>query len=114
MLPAIDRPASSVRRYVVRVSNKVNVNIRLVAVGAATPWIYDGEIGRHAARMDKLAKNAIGKKLGLRRACPGTKYDPYEAIETHPVRRKSGKSHGPADRLLVLFGLPWGQVRRQS
>ena len=32
--------------------------------------------------MDKLAKNAIKKKLGLWRACPGTKYDPYEAIET--------------------------------
>jgi endonuclease YncB( thermonuclease family) len=69
-------------RYVVRVSDKVNINLRLVAVGAAVPWFYDGEIGRYAARMDKLAKNAMSKKLGLWRACPGTKYDPYEAIET--------------------------------
>ena len=82
--PAGDRVDNFGRllRYVVRVSDKLNVNLRLVAVGAATPWFYDGEIGRYAARMDKLAKNAISKNLGLWRACPGTKYDPYEAIET--------------------------------
>ena len=69
-------------RYVVRVSDKLNVNLRLVAVGAAAPWFYDGERGRYAARMDKLARNAIRQNLGLWRACPHTKYDPYEAIET--------------------------------
>ena len=41
--------------------------------------------------MDKLAKNAINKKLGLWRACPGTKYDPYEAIET--------RRQGPTPRI---------------
>ena len=69
-------------RYVVRISDKLNVNLRLVAVGAAAPWFYEGERGRYAARMDKLARNAISKNLGLWRACPGTKYDPYEAIDT--------------------------------
>ena len=82
--PAGDRVDTFGRllRYVVRVSDKLNVNLRLVALGAATPWFYDGERGRYAARMDKLARNAIRKNLGLWRACPGTKYDPYEAIET--------------------------------
>jgi endonuclease YncB( thermonuclease family) len=69
-------------RYVIRVSDKVNVNLRLVAVGAASPWFYDGERGRYAARMDALARNAIAKNLGLWRACPATRYDPYAAIET--------------------------------
>jgi len=69
-------------RYVVRVSDKLDVNLRLVALGAATPWFYDGERGRYAARMDKLARTAIKLNLGLWRACPDTKYDPYEAIDT--------------------------------
>ena len=66
-------------RYVVRVSDKLNVNLRLVAVGAATPWVYDGELGRYAARMDKLAKNAINKNLG-----PGA---PAPARSTTRTRR---------------------------
>ena len=30
-------------RYVVRARTGLNVNLRLVAVGAAAPWFYDGE-----------------------------------------------------------------------
>jgi endonuclease YncB( thermonuclease family) len=32
-------------RYVVRASDGVNVNVRLVAVGAAAPYFYDGRRG---------------------------------------------------------------------
>ncbi len=52
-------------RYVVRVNGAVNVNIRLVAVGAAAPYFYRGRIGRYAARLESLAKRARAKKLGL-------------------------------------------------
>ena len=68
-------------RYVVRLDG-VNVNLRLVAVGAAAPWFYEGRRGMYANRMEALAKTARAKKPGLWGACPRTRYDPYEGIET--------------------------------
>lgn len=68
-------------RYVVRLDG-VNVNLRLVAVGAAAPNFYEGRRGRYAKRLEALAKRARAKKLGLWGACPRTRYDPYEGIET--------------------------------
>jgi micrococcal nuclease len=68
-------------RYVIR-ADGVNVNLRLVAVGAGAPYFYDGRRGRYANRLETLAKRARAKKLGLWRACPRTVYDPYRGIET--------------------------------
>jgi endonuclease YncB( thermonuclease family) len=58
--PATDRVDQYGRllRYVVRVNGGLNVNIRLVAVGAAAPL------------------------LGLWKACPHTQYNPYEGVKT--------------------------------
>jgi micrococcal nuclease len=69
-------------RYVVRARDGLNVNLRLVAVGAAAPWFYDGEIGRYAVTLRALAKQARAKMLGLWGACPRTVYDPYNAVQT--------------------------------
>jgi endonuclease YncB( thermonuclease family) len=69
-------------RYVVRATDGVNVNVRLVAVGAAAPYFYDGRRGRYANRLEALAKRARAKKLGLWGACPRTQYDPYHGVET--------------------------------
>ena len=38
--------------------------------------------GRHANRLEALAKGARAKRLGLWGACPRTLYDPYHAVET--------------------------------
>jgi endonuclease YncB( thermonuclease family) len=82
--PATDRVDDFGRllRYVVRAGDSVNVNLRLVAVGAAAPWFYEGRRGMYANRLEALAKRAMAKRLGLWRACPPTKYDPYESLET--------------------------------
>lgn len=69
-------------RYVVRLSDSMNVNLRLVAVGAAAPWFYDGERGRYFTKLQMLATQAKAKRLGLWGACPRTPYDPYNAIAT--------------------------------
>jgi micrococcal nuclease len=69
-------------RYVVRASDGVNVNVRLVAVGAAAPYFYRGRRGRYANRLEALAKRAREKHLGLWRACPRTVYDPYRGVDT--------------------------------
>jgi endonuclease YncB( thermonuclease family) len=82
--PATDRVDDFGRllRYVVRVNGGVNVNIRLVAVGAAAPYFYEGRRGRYANQLEALAKRARATGLGLWKACPRTQYDPYRGIET--------------------------------
>ena len=61
--PATDRVDQYGRllRYVVRVNGALNVNIRLVAVGAAAPYFYMGRRGRYAKRLELLAKRARAK-----------------------------------------------------
>jgi micrococcal nuclease len=82
--PATDRVDEYGRllRYVVRANDGLNVNIRLVAVGAAAPYFYDGRRGRYARLLDALARRAKAKKLGLWGACPRTRYDPYRGVRT--------------------------------
>jgi endonuclease YncB( thermonuclease family) len=69
-------------RYVVRASDGLNVNVRLVSIGAAAPYFYDGRRGRYAGLLEALAKRARAKKLGLWGACPHTRYNPYAGIAT--------------------------------
>ena len=69
-------------RYVVRSTDAVNVNVRLVAVGAAAPYFFEGARGRYANSLETLAKKARAKRIGLWGACPRTVYDPYRGIET--------------------------------
>lgn len=82
--PATDRVDQYGRllRYVVRVNGAVNVNVRLVAIGAAAPYFYKGRRGRYAARLEVLAKTARARKRGLWGACPHTPYDPYHGVQT--------------------------------
>jgi endonuclease YncB( thermonuclease family) len=82
--PATDRLDEYGRllRYVVRVRGAVNVNIRLVAIGAAAPYFYAGRRGRYANRLERLAGRARARKLGLWGACPHTAYDPYRGVQT--------------------------------
>lgn len=81
--PATDRVDDFGRllRYVVRLDG-VNVNLRIVALGAGAPYLYHGRRGRYAMRLEALAKHARKARLGLWGACPRTVYDPYSAIET--------------------------------
>ena len=58
------------------------MNIRLVAVGAAAPYFYNGRRGKYAAQLEVLAKRAKAKKIGLWRACPHTLDDPYHGVRT--------------------------------
>jgi micrococcal nuclease len=84
--PALDRTDRYGRalRYVFR--GTTNVNVRLVAQGDAAPYFYDGERGRYAAGLERVALGARRAGLGLWGGCPGTVYDPYRAIDTGPPR----------------------------
>ena len=73
-------------RYVTRVRDGLNVNLRLVKVGAAAPYFYDGVRGRYAARLEQSARKARAHRLGLWGRCAGTPYDPYRGVDTGPPR----------------------------
>jgi micrococcal nuclease len=73
-------------RYVTRIRGHLNINVHLVAVGAAAPYFYSGRKGRYAARLTRLALSARRRHLGLWGRCPGTPYDPYRGVSTGPPR----------------------------
>lgn len=73
-------------RYVVRARDGVNVNLWLVAVGAAAPYFYRGVRGRFARTLERLALEARERRLGLWGRCPGTPYDPERSVRTGPPR----------------------------
>jgi endonuclease YncB( thermonuclease family) len=73
-------------RYVVRAKDGLDVNVRLVAVGAAAPYFYRGRRGRHARQLDALARRARARHLGLWGRCPGTPYDPDRQVDTGRAR----------------------------
>jgi endonuclease YncB( thermonuclease family) len=60
----------------------MNVNVALVRVGAAAPYFYGGDKGKYATRLLTEAQYAKAAKRGLWGACPGTRLDPYRAVDT--------------------------------
>jgi micrococcal nuclease len=82
--PALDRVDRYGRllRYVVRVRDGMNVNIALVRAGVAAPYFYDGDRGRYAALLAKLALRARARHLGLWGACPHTPVDFEHQVNT--------------------------------
>jgi len=64
---------------------KVNINLQLVQLGAATPYFYKGEKGKYSTQLLKAAQNAKAKKIGLWKACPLTKLEPLKPAMTGPA-----------------------------
>lgn len=67
-----------------------NVNMTLVARGAASVWFYEGVRGRYASQLMSAARAAKAAKRGLWKACPGTKLDPLNGVSTGTARASSG------------------------
>jgi micrococcal nuclease len=86
--PATDSVDSYDRllRYVTRVRDGLNINVHLVAVGAAAPYFYGGRKGRYAARLTSVALRARRRHLGLWGQCPDTPYSPDRGVSTGPPR----------------------------
>ncbi|HVW88562.1 MAG TPA: thermonuclease family protein [Gaiellaceae bacterium] len=68
-------------RYVVR-PDGLNVNLRLVADGAAAPYFFDGVRGLYAAELMRDAASAEADGRGLWGACPGTRLEPDAGVAT--------------------------------
>lgn len=61
---------------------RVNVNLKLVEIGAATPYFYKGEKGKYSAQLLKAAQDAKAEKIGLWKMCPNTKLEPLKPATT--------------------------------
>lgn len=61
---------------------KINVNLKMVEIGAATPYFYKGEKGKYSSQILKAAQNAKFKKIGLWKMCPSTKLEPTKPATT--------------------------------
>jgi micrococcal nuclease len=85
--PATDRVDQYGRllRYVIRARDGLNINVRLVAIGAAAPYFYAGRRGRYAGLLERLALRARAERLGLWGRCPGTPYHPTVGVNTGPA-----------------------------
>ena len=68
-----------------------NVNVQMVAAGAASPWFYDGERGKYADVLQREARHARAIGSGLWGACHEAAYDPYRAISTGGTGGAGGK-----------------------
>jgi endonuclease YncB( thermonuclease family) len=69
-------------RYVLRASDGLDTNVRLVREGAAAPYFYRGARGRFASLLQSLALRARAHHRGLWGACPNTGVDFYRAVNT--------------------------------
>ena len=70
-------------RYAVR-RDATNVNVRLVADGAAAPYFFGGTRGTHARELERAAEAARAVPKGLWQACPGTPLAPTRGVATGP------------------------------
>ena len=61
----------------------VNINLRMVEIGAAAPYFYKKERGLFADELWKAALNAKVNKIGLWRNCPNSKLKPNYALSTN-------------------------------
>jgi micrococcal nuclease len=61
-----------------------NVNVALVQEGAASPYFFHGDRGRHADGLLAAARAARAARLGYWGACPGARLDPGVGAITGP------------------------------
>jgi endonuclease YncB( thermonuclease family) len=60
----------------------LNVNLKMVEIGAAAPYFYRSERGLYAEKFLAAAHTAKKKSLGLWQKCPGTVLTPNNSLQT--------------------------------
>lgn len=80
--PKLDQVDRYGRKLGYLFAGKINLNLKLVKLGAATPYFYGGDKGKYATSISKLARQAQSQSRGLWKECPGTKLNEYSALQT--------------------------------
>jgi micrococcal nuclease len=65
----------------------LNVNLKMVEIGAAAPYFYRSERGLYADKFLVAANSAKKKSLGLWQKCPGTVLNPNNALQTSSTEK---------------------------
>jgi micrococcal nuclease len=65
----------------------LNVNLKMVEIGAAAPYFYRSERGLYADKFLAAANSAKKKSLGLWQKCPGTVLNPNNALQTSSTKK---------------------------
>ena len=74
---------------------KVNVNLKMIELGAAAPYFFRGSKGKFATEFERAAKIAKSAAKGLWGKCKGTELNPLSAVQT--VRVKIDSNIGSCD-----------------
>ena len=61
---------------------KININLKMVELGAAAPFFYKGERGKYWSQLIKAAERAKKNKIGLWGKCPDAKLDPFNSLSS--------------------------------
>ena len=82
-LDSVDRYGRQLR-YVFK--GNTNINLKMVEIGAASPYFYRSERGAYSKNLLKAAQLAQKRNLGLWSKCPGTALTPEAALTTKFVK----------------------------
>ena len=88
-LDTTDRYGRSLRYVFI---GKTNINLKMVEIGAAAPYFYQGGLGVYSKQFLKAAENAKRNKVGLWKLCPGSKLNPYSALQTDAFKSSQSAS----------------------
>lgn len=81
---ALDEKDGNGRLLAYVLKDRKSVNLELVEKGAAAPYFFQGDRGRHADALMAAARRAKVAKRGLWGACPRTRLDPERQVSTRP------------------------------
>jgi micrococcal nuclease len=80
--PRLDRVDAYGRRLAYVFKGDLNVNLELVARGAAGAWFYDRDRGRYAKALVAAERRARAERRGIWKRCPGTRVDFSAPLDT--------------------------------
>lgn len=83
--PALDKVDKYGRllRYIFK--GNVNVNLKMVEVGAAAPYFYQTKRGQYSDKLLAAANTAKKNSIGLWKLCSGTNLQPNSALDTFAI-----------------------------
>ena len=83
--PALDQVDRFNRKLAYVWKGDEDVNVTLVAEGAAGVWFFEGRRGRYATELLRAAEQARAQEKGLWAACPLARFDPQDSLSTGPA-----------------------------
>lgn len=81
-------------RYVLKGDR--NLNLWLVQHGHAAPYFYDGERGRYAPQLERAARRAKARRLGMWGTCPNAVLDARRGVSTGRIGGSGASGAGDA------------------